>query len=146
LLPDGRELSAGELRRLCCDANLIPAVLGARSEPLDVGRAQRLVTPAIRRALTLRDQHCAFPSCDTPASRCDAHHITPWRDGGPTALGNLVLLCPHHHGLVEPDPFSSRDQWQVSIHTDGYPVFRPPARYPTPGLTRNANAPPLPTG
>ncbi|MGB7963957.1 MAG: DUF222 domain-containing protein [Propionicimonas sp.] len=48
-------LSAGDVRRLCCDADLIPAVLGAAGEVLDVGRSARLVTPAIRTALTLRD-------------------------------------------------------------------------------------------
>jgi hypothetical protein len=94
VLPDGQPLSAGDLRRICCDATLIPAVLGTRSEPLDVGRAYRLVTPPIRKALTLRDRHCAFPSCDTPAVYCEAHHVRPWWAGGATTLANLVLLCP----------------------------------------------------
>jgi len=133
LLPSGAPLAAGDLRRLCCDANLVPAVLGTKSELLDVGRAFRLVTPAIRRALTLRDKHCAFPNCDTSAALCDAHHITPWWDGGATALANLVLLCPHHHGLIEPDRNLQRDQWSVSIHDDGHPVFTPPGRFQTAG-------------
>ena len=129
VLPDGTPLSAGDLRRLSCDANLIPVVLGANSEPLDVGQSSRFVTSPIRKALTLRDKHCAFPNCDTPAIRCDAHHLTPWWAGGPTALHNLVLLCPEHHSLIEPDKNTARDQWKVHIHDDGHPVFTPPGRH-----------------
>ena len=129
VLPSGQPLSAGDLRRVCCDATLIPVVLGSTSEPLDVGRANRLVTPEIRKALTIRDEHCAFPTCDTPATHCDAHHITPWWQGGTTTLDNLVLLCPHHHGLIEPDPHAARDQWTVTIPPGGHPVVTPPRRY-----------------
>ena len=126
LLHDGSPLAAGDLRRLCCDANLIPVVLGGPSEPLDVGRSQRFVTPAIRTALTLRDNHCAFPRCDKPAHLCDAHHIAPWYHGGNTNLDNLVLLCPYHHGLIEPDKHAGREQWTVTITSDGHPLFTPP--------------------
>ena len=93
-------LSAGELRRLCCDADLIPAVLGAAGEVLDVGRSCRLVTPAIRTALTLRDGGCCFPGCQAPAIVCDAHHDVPWWAGGVTSLWNTCLLCAQHHAPV----------------------------------------------
>jgi hypothetical protein len=128
LLADGEPLSAGELRRLCCDAELVPAVLGGPSEVLDVARRRRLVTPAIRAALVLRDGGCVFPGCDAPVCRCDAHHVVPWSAGGPTALWNLVLLCHHHHAIVEPARFARRDQWEVRIAADGLPEFLPPAR------------------
>lgn len=61
LLGAHQRLSAGELRQLCCEAELIPVVLGGGSEVLDVGRASRLVPPAIRAALIARDGGCAFP-------------------------------------------------------------------------------------
>lgn len=122
-------LSAGDLRRLCCDAELLPAVLGADSEVLDVGRASRLVTPAIRQALTLRDGGCVFPGCETRPASCEAHHITPWWAHGDTAMSNLVLLCHHHHGLVEPAKHSLRDQWEIRLARDGLPEVVPPKRY-----------------
>ena len=127
-LPGGQQLSAGQFRRLACDAEILPVVLGGPSEILDVGRVRRLVTSAIRAALTQRDGGCVFPSCEAPATRCDAHHVRPWWAGGPTSLGNLVLLCPHHHGLVEPDRDGVRDQWEVRIAPDGVPEFVPPRR------------------
>lgn len=131
LIADGERLSAGELRRLCCDAGLVPAVLGGPSEVLDVGREHRLVTPALRAALVARDGGCAFPSCQARPAVCEAHHITPWWAGGPTALSNLVLLCHHHHALVEPAKYCLRDQWEIRIAADGVPEAIPPARFRT---------------
>ena len=83
LLPTGDTLSAAAVRRLACDAEIIPAVLGTESQVLDVGRTSRLVTTGIWTALVLRDQHCAFPGCTRLPIACDAHHITHWADGGP---------------------------------------------------------------
>ena len=88
------------MRRLACDADLIPAVLGTRSELLDVGRRKRLVTPAIRLAAWLRDTGCTYPGCTVPAQWCDAHHGVPWWQNGETALTNTALLCGRHHTLV----------------------------------------------
>jgi hypothetical protein len=128
LIGTGDRIDAGTARRLLCDADLMPAILGAPSEVLDVGRSQRLATPAIRAALELRDGGCVFPGCTTPARDCDAHHIIPWRLGGPTALWNLVLLCPHHHGTVEPSHNPDADRWKVHLRTDGTPEIIPPLR------------------
>jgi uncharacterized protein DUF222/HNH endonuclease len=83
-----------------CDASLGRVVMRGRSEPLDVGRRTSVVPPAIRRAVMVRDRHCRFPGCDRPVSWCDCHHIVHWADGGPTAVGNLILLCRRHHRLV----------------------------------------------
>jgi hypothetical protein len=87
-------------RRLACDASVMRVVLAGPSEPLDVGRRTPVVSPAIRRAVIVRDRHCRFPGCDRPQTWCDAHHVVHWADGGPTALGNLLLLCRRHHRLV----------------------------------------------
>ena len=93
-------LSASFARRVACDAAVIPAVLGARSEPLDVGRKTPVIPPAVRRAVVLRDGRCRFPGCDRPPGWCDAHHIVHWAEGGGTSLSNLVLLCRAHHRAV----------------------------------------------
>lgn len=128
LVGSDEPISAGDLRRLCCDADLLPAVLGGPSAVLDVGRERRLVTPDIRAALNLRDGGCIFPGCEARACSCEAHHIVPWERGGRTALGNLCLLCHHHHALVEPAKYGTRDQWEVRIGADGVPEVIPPRR------------------
>jgi hypothetical protein len=119
-LDGGTVVSAVEARRLACDARIIPAVLGGAGEILDLGRARRLFTGALRRALVLRDGGCAFPGCDRPHSWCEAHHIDGWAAGGDTALDNGVLLCGHHHRLVE------RGDWEVDLDPGGLPQFHPP--------------------
>lgn len=126
LVRPGERVSAAELRQLCCDADLVPAVLGGRSEVLDVGRDHRLVTAPIRTALTVRDRGCVFPGCDRPPAACHAHHVVPWQSGGVTALDNLVLLCPHHHGIVEPTADPPGRRWEIRLGDDGVPEVLPP--------------------
>ena len=128
LIGDGEPLSSGDLRRLCCEAGLLPAVLGGQSAALDVGRERRLVTPEIRAALVLRDGGCVFPGCHARPAECESHHIIPWWKGGPTALLNLVLLCHHHHALIEPARYGTRDQWEIRIADDGAAETIPPRR------------------
>jgi len=96
VLMDGTAVSPGELRRLACQADLIPVVLGTGSTVLDVGRAHRLAPPALRLAVMLRDGGCAFPGCTVPMWHCDVHHATPWQLGGPTNLGNLASRQATH--------------------------------------------------
>ena len=126
VLPTGAELAAGELRRLACDADILPVMLGGPSGVLDVGRDHRLVTPTIRAALLARDRGCAFPGCDQPPSACEAHHLIPWQRGGTTSLGNLVSLCRHHHGIVEPGQRAEHTRWHIRLRDDGVPEVIPP--------------------
>jgi hypothetical protein len=119
-LGDTGTISAAEARVHACDAMIIPAVLGGKSEPLNLGRLRRLISAGLRRALFLRDRGCAFPGCHRPPRHCQGHHIRHWADGGPTDLTNLVLMCAHHHRLLH------RSGWEVRIATDGLPEFLPP--------------------
>ncbi|WP_256840715.1 HNH endonuclease signature motif containing protein [Ornithinimicrobium cryptoxanthini] len=96
----GQRLSAGTIRRLACDAQIIPIVLGGPSEPLDVGTTRRLFTPAQRKAVHLRDKGCSFPGCTMPASWTDLHHVIHWIFGGATDLSNAAALCRRHHVTV----------------------------------------------
>jgi hypothetical protein len=96
----GDVLSPEVVRRLACDAAIIPMVLGSQSEPLDVGREKRLVTRGLRLALISRDQGCSYPGCTMPPQWTDAHHVTHWIRGGTTSLLTTALLCRRHHTHV----------------------------------------------
>jgi hypothetical protein len=109
-------MDAASARRIACDSKVLRLVLGAKSEPLDIGRATRTIPNQIRRALIIRDGGCAFPGCHRRPRQCHAHHVIHWADGGPTNLGNLVLLCGHHHRLIH------HSDWTVEI-SDGLPRF-----------------------
>jgi hypothetical protein len=112
-------VTARVAQQLACDASVQRVVLSPRSEPLDVGRRTSVVPPALRRAVVVRDRHCRFPGCDRPATWCDAHHVVHWARGGPTSLGNLLLLCRRHHRLVHERGF------RLTM-IDGRPAFSRP--------------------
>ncbi len=100
-LEDGTPLSTSQLARVLCDCEVGRIVLSAEGLPLDVGRTERLFTAAQRRAIVVRDRHCAWNGCEVPAAYCEAHHIRWWdRDEGETSVENGVLLCSHHHHVV----------------------------------------------
>ncbi|MEV6970081.1 DUF222 domain-containing protein, partial [Hamadaea sp. NPDC051192] len=121
LLDTGDLLTPETVRRLACDAMIIPAVLGGDGQVLDVGRARRLIDGPLRRALVLRDKGCAFPGCDRPPQWCHGHHLKAWADGGTTCLANSVLLCGFHHREIH------HGHWEVRMRPDGFPEFLPPA-------------------
>ncbi|MGW1678327.1 HNH endonuclease signature motif containing protein [Saccharopolyspora sp. NPDC002376] len=94
-----QSISAENVRRIACDCEVLPVMLGGDSLPLDVGASQRTTPPHIRAALLQRDGACAFPSCDRPLGTPQAHQIVHWVDGGPTDIGNMVMTCappPRH--------------------------------------------------
>ncbi|MFC7848873.1 DUF222 domain-containing protein [Arthrobacter sp. NPDC057388] len=93
-------VTASTIRKIACDADIIPVLLSSQGRILDIGRTTRIFPPHIRKALNARDQGCAFPNCTIPATWCEAHHITYWSRGGPTSTDNGVLLCAHHHHLI----------------------------------------------
>jgi hypothetical protein len=80
---------------LTCDGALTP-VWTTRGHPVNVGDTQRVVPHRSRVLVLDRDRGCRFPGCGA-SSHVEVHHLTHWRDGGPTDLPNLLSLCPHHH-------------------------------------------------
>ena len=97
-LIDGTPIDIDDLRRIACDAGIVPAIFAADGQPLYMGRKQRAATSAQKLALAARDRRCI--GCGMRASACDAHHIIWWDEGGPTDITNLVLLCPKCHKKV----------------------------------------------
>jgi len=92
--------------------------LGARlagpSLPLDIGYSET-VPAAIRHAVRLRDKHCQWAGgCHQPAAACEVHHVRHKAGGGPTSLGNCVLLCRFHHLIA-----IHRWGWTLVLNPDG---------------------------
>jgi hypothetical protein len=92
---------------------LLQAPYNTPSLPLDMGCSENI--PAhIRRAVILRDKHCAWPHCGRPVAWCDVHHIIHKQDGGETSVRNCLLLCAFHHDIC-----IHRWNWQIVLHPDG---------------------------
>ena len=103
------------------------------SLPVDIGWADS-IPPAIRRAVLLRDRHCAWPGCRRPAVYCDVHHIIHKENGGETSVRNCVLLCGFHQDIC-----IHRRGWLFVLHPDGTTE----ARSPDGSQTFYSHAPPL---
>ena len=93
----GADLPVETVRRLACEAEILPVVLDGRSVPIDVGRSKRLATVHQRRALEAIHPTCAIPDCEVIFDHCNVHHIEYWENGGSTDLNNMVPLCSRHH-------------------------------------------------
>lgn len=105
------DLPVESVRRLSCDGSLVSIVETGDGEPIRLGRKQRKVSPALRRALWARDRGCRFPGCGHTRF-VDAHHIRHWSKGGETNLDNLILLCSRHHQLVHEGGYEIRHDEQ----------------------------------
>jgi hypothetical protein len=101
---------------------LPPALGGAPTQPLEVGRTSPVVTAAQRNALVVRDGGCAVAGCGRPPAWCEAHHLRHWLHGGPTDLANLALVCRAHHRAVH------EGGWRLHRDPDGRLAAVPPHR------------------
>src|SRR4051794_28620391 len=93
----GELLGPETVRRVACDAFIIPAVLGGRSEVLALGRTSRLATAKLLQALYLRDRGCTFPGCSRPPAWCDVElpALVRRRADRPDQHGPALPAAPH---------------------------------------------------
>ena len=118
LLDDGSRMTAGQARRLACEAGIIPAVLGTDVAAARPGthRAALQQGPAHRPRPARRRLHREGLR-DVSASGCHAHHDDPWSRLGLTDLTNGRLLCPRHHRLAHDSRYA------MTIHADNKVTF-----------------------
>ena len=112
-LDTGEPVTADQARKLACEAEIIPMVLGGKSEVLDLGRKKRLYDRSQRIAI----RHCTSHGCDWPAAMCHVHHNTPWSRGGNTNLADGRLLCPRHH------TYAHNPRYEMKTIPNGRVVF-----------------------
>ncbi len=130
MAPAPRASGAGEASGAAWRDVLTGRLTAQARSVLYVGRTQRTVPPRLRRALEVRDGHCAFPDCRVDVSRTHAHHTLPWEDGGATDLSNTVLLCVRHHHAVHEGGWTIAPTDGVDPHTTGCWTFTPPRSRP----------------
>ena len=111
-------ISVDVVRRLVCDAELVVALDDALGHTLYEGRARRDPSATQRREVWRRDRHCIFPGC-AHVLFTECHHLEAWHAGGPTDLGNLALLCTHHHHLIHTKVWSMSGDANVEVRFVG---------------------------
>jgi len=97
-IPGRGPVPPAELSRLACNSDFYGVLFSVDGVPLWHGRRVRLASDSQWRALIARDRGCVV--CGAAPSRCEAHHIVPWSQGGVTDLEAMALICSHHHHLV----------------------------------------------
>ena len=119
----GEPVPAATIRRLCCDADIIPVVLDGDGVTLDVGRAKRVATREQRRALRAMYRTCAHPDCTVGFDDCDIHHVNPWQH---RRLTDLAQPAP----TLQPPP-PPRPRRRLDPHPACRPHHRvvPPRRH-----------------
>ncbi len=96
-LLNGTVIAPDHIARHLTKADIERVIFAGKSRVIDVGTRTRFFTGALRRAIEIRDRHCTFEGCTTPAQACDIDHITPYAQGGPTTQTNGRLRCPPHN-------------------------------------------------
>ena len=127
----GVALPPATVRRLACDANILPIIMNGPSQPLDLGRSQRLASRPQRRALRAAHRTCVVPGCTVPFESCRIHHVRWWtRDHGPSDIDNLLTLCENHHHLVH------EGGWILTLDHQRRATLLPPIARANPPPTR----------
>ena len=126
-LADGTRLTGDEFVRLALEAEILPALFDTKGQPLWLGRAHRDATTAQRIALAVRDGGCV--GCSAPIASCEPHHEHHWKNGGPTDIDNLCLLCgflpPQGNRTPSAEPRSSeRPDGKRTLQRPGVPKSR----------------------
>ena len=120
--------AGGTWRRLITDP--------ASGVVIDVGRTRYRPPAGLADLVRARDRACVFPTCQTPAERCDIDHLTAWSQGGTTSLDNLVVLCEAHHRLKHTPGWAltrNNTSGTLSWHTPDKTVYQ---RHPNGTITR----------
>ena len=140
---DGTPLPPASMLRLLCSGVIVPIIIGADGNVLDVGRTQRIANRSQRRALRAMYRTCAFHGCDVPFNRCEIHHIRPWELNGLTDLANLLPTCSRHHHLIH------EHRWSLHLAPDRTLTIRQPDgtvhTTTRPSMPRHQTAPNTPT-
>lgn len=129
-LATGEPLPPSVLERLACNASITGILYDTNGTPLWRGTSKRTATAAQLRALIARDGGCV--GCGCHPALCQAHHIRPASQGGPTTIANMVLLCWDCHYKVH------HHQWAVVRRRGRFGLLPPertrwgPARAPDP--------------
>lgn len=127
-LATGEPLPPSVLEMLACNAAITGVLYGTAGTPLWRGTTKRTATAAQLKALIARDGGCV--GCGCHPALCQAHHIRPASQGGPTTISNMVLLCWNCHQRVH------HNQWTVARRHGRFEVLPPvrarwgPARAP----------------
>ena len=102
------------------NAKITGIVFSDKGVPLWQGHTKQVATDAQKRALTALYGGCG--GCGERPVLCQAHHIRPVSQGGPTDITNMMLICWSCHQKVH------RHGWRAVRDGRGLYTIEPPDR------------------
>jgi hypothetical protein len=100
VIETGPRVGPSTIEAILCDGVIEVTGRTQNGTPLGIGRRSRAIPPRLRRFVLHRDGGvCTIEGC-VSRYRLQAHHITPWSQGGSTNADNLTTLCWFHHHIV----------------------------------------------
>ena len=97
-IPGGDRLPPSVLEELACGAEITPAIYNTRGALLWQGHSKRTATSTQLKAL--RALHGGCFACGADFDMCQAHHVKPVSEGGPTNVDNMVPACWGCHNKI----------------------------------------------
>jgi hypothetical protein len=94
---DGHQLDPRDVLAAAAAGYVRRVVVDSAGVVVEIGRRQRLFTGTLRDAVMLAAPRCVWPGCQLPAPRCQADHMIPHVDDGPTNTRNGAPLYGHHN-------------------------------------------------
>ena len=122
---DGHPIDPAEALAALLVGGLRRVVLDRRGVVIDMGRTARLFTGPRHVAVRLQRTSCYWPGCHVSVQHCQADHLLPWAEGGPTDQQNGAPACGTHNRVrnqgftVGRDPTTGRI---VVRRPDGTPL------------------------
>jgi hypothetical protein len=114
-------VSLATVQRIACTSGTIAIGFDDNGQVLNLGREQRLFSPAQKIAISARDGGCMWTGCDSPPGSTETHHIDQWdRDNGTTDIALGIMLCRHHHLLLH------NNHWRIVVADGSYWLIPPP--------------------
>ena len=97
-IPGGDRLPRAVLEELACNAEITPAIYNTRGALLWQGHSKRTATSTQLKALRALYGGCF--ACGADFDMCQAHHVKPVSEGGPTNVDNMVPACWGCHNKI----------------------------------------------
>ena len=102
----GQKLTPAELRQGLCNGGVVPAVMGGKSQILDLGQEERFFPDYMREIILGIYGGCIMPGCTVPPEHCEIDHDDEWANGGTTRVNDGRPFCSGHHhakhtGLID---------------------------------------------
>ena len=97
-IPGGDRLPLSVLEELACNAEITPAIYDTRGALLWQGHSKRTATSTQLKALKSLYGGCF--ACGADFDMCQAHHLKPVSEGGPTNVDNMVPACWGCHNKI----------------------------------------------